>query len=147
MLGPLHKQAVLSAFVQIDGRLTELEPLLAQDRRPSPLDPCVSDLSPAEAGTIVEYFGRIRGTLLRCLEMHDIPIELQRISLRRSLHTSIALLKVAVAELGPNRLRGFGKLDDAGSQELRNIQGELRQVLDSLSAYLGNSSAGGDVAQ
>ena len=147
MLGPLHKHAVVSAFLNIEGRLAELEPLLAPDRRPSPFDQCVNDLSPAEARTVKECFGRIRGTLLRCLERHDIPIDVQRIGLRRSLQTSIALLSVAVAELGPNRLRGFGMLDDAGSQELENIQRELRQILDSLSAYLGSSSADGEVAR
>ena len=130
MLTPLHKNALLSTFLHIESRLNELEPLLAQGKRPSPLDQHVHDLSPTEAKVVEDYFARIRSTMLTCLEKHGIPIEVHRVSLRWSLQTSMIYLSVAVADTGPNRLRGYGALDDADRREVLSIQQELDRLLD-----------------
>ena len=136
MLSPLHKNALLSTFLYIESRLDEMEPLLAQGKRPSPLDRHVGDLSPTEAKVVEDYFARIRSTMVTCLEKHGIPIEVDRVSLRWSLQTSIAYLSVTVAEVAPERLRGYGELDEAGRQEVLSIQQELDRLLDRMSAYL-----------
>lgn len=136
MLSPLHKHALLSTFLHIESRLNEMEPLLAEGKRPSPLDQHVHDLSPTEAKVAEDYFARIRSTMVTCLEKHGIPVEVHRISLRWSLQTGVNFLGVAVAEIGPDRLRGYGELDDAGRQEVRSIQQELDRLLDRVVAYL-----------
>ncbi|MGO8745126.1 MAG: dynamin family protein [Thermoguttaceae bacterium] len=136
MLTPLHKQVLLSTFLHIQGRLTEMEALLAEGKRPSPLSQHVNDLSPTEAQVVEDYFARIRSTMVTCLEKHGIPVEVRRVGLRWSLQTSIAFLSVAVAEVGPERLRGYGGLDDAGRLEVLSIQQEMDRLLDRVSAYL-----------
>ena len=55
---------------------------------------------------------------------------------RWSLQTSMIYLSVAVADTGPNRLRGYGGLDDADRQEVLRIQQELDRLLDRVGAYL-----------
>jgi len=136
MLNPLHKNALLSTFLHIESRLNEMEPMLAQSKRPSPLDQHVHDLSPTEAKVVEDYFARIRSTMVTCLEKHGIPIEVRRVGLRWSLQTSLVTLSIAVAEVSPDRLRGYGELDDAGRQEVLSIQQELDRLLDRVSAYL-----------
>ena len=64
MLDPLQKNAVLSTCLHIEGRLTELQALLAQDRRPSPLDPYINDVSSAETEMVADYFDRIRAAMV-----------------------------------------------------------------------------------
>lgn len=136
MLSPLHKNALLATFLHIQGRLNEMEPMLAQSKRPSPLDQHVHDLSPTEAKVVEDYFTRIRSTMVTCLEKHGIPIETRRVSLRWALQTSISFLSIAVAEVSPGRLRGYGELDEAGRQEVVSIQQEIDRLLDRVSAYL-----------
>lgn len=136
MLNPLHKNALLSTFLHIESRLNEMEPLLAQGKRPSPLDQHVHDLSPTEAKVVEDYFARIRSTMVTCLEKHGIPIEVHRVGLRWSLQTGLNFLGVAVAEFSPDRLRGYGELDDAGRQEVLSIQQEIDRLLDRVVAYL-----------
>jgi len=136
MLKPLHKNALLSTFLHIESRLNEMEPLLAQGKRPSPLDQHVHDLSPTEAKVVEDYFARIRSTMVTCLEKHGIPIQVHRVGLRWSLQTGVNFLGVAVAEVSPDRLRGYGELDDAGRQEVLSIQQELDRLLDRVVAYL-----------
>ena len=136
MLTSLHKQFLLSTFLHIESRLSEMEPLLAQGKRPSLLNQHVHDLSPTEAKVVEDYFARIRSTMVTCLEKHGIPVEVRRVSLRWSLQTSMISLSIAVEEMGPGRLRGYGGLDDAGRQEVLSIQQELDRLLDRVSAYL-----------
>ncbi|MGO8752344.1 MAG: dynamin family protein, partial [Thermoguttaceae bacterium] len=136
MLNPLHKNALLSTFLHIESRLNEMEPLLAQGKRPSPLDQHFHDLSPTEAKVVEDYFARIRSTMVTCLEKHGIPVEVHRISLRWSLQTGLNFLGVAVAEVSPGQLRGYGELDEAGRQEVTSIQQEIDRLLDRVVAYL-----------
>jgi len=129
MLSPTHKSALLSTFLHIESRLSEMEPLLAQGKRQSPLSQHVNDLSPSEAKAVVDCFARIRSIMLACLEKHGIPLEVRRVGLRWALQTSMMSLSVAVAEVGPERLRGCGDLDEAGRQEVLSIQQELEPLV------------------
>jgi len=146
MLSPLHKHALLSTFLHIESRLNEMEALLAQARRPSPLNQHVQDLSPTEAKVVEDYFARIRSTMVSSLEKHGIAVEVHRVSLRWSLQTGVNFLRIAVAEAGPDRLRGYGELDEAGRQEVLSIQQELDRLLDRVVAYL-NDRLGRDLPE
>ncbi len=137
MLSPLHKHALLSTFLHIESRLREMEALLAQGSQPSPLDQHVYDLSPTETKVVQDYFARIRTTMVWCLEKHGIPIEVHRVGLRWSLQAGLNFLRVAVAEVSPDRLRGYGHLEEAGRQEISSIQQEIDRILDRVLAYLG----------
>ncbi len=136
MLRPLHKHVLSSGFLDIENRLKQMEAMLAQGTRSSVLSEYVSDLSPTEGKVVEDYFARIRSTVLTCLEKHDIPVEVRRVSLRWALQCGVDFLDIAVAEMGPEHLRGYGDLDDAGRQEVLNIQQELTRLTERVSAYL-----------
>jgi len=128
MLSPTQKHALLSTFLHIESRLSEMEPLLTQGKRSSPLGQHVNDLSPGEAKAVADCFARIRSIMLACLEKHRIPLEFRRVGLRWALQTSMMSLSVAVADVGPERLRGSGDLDEAGRREVASIQQELEPL-------------------
>jgi len=136
MLNPLHKNALLVTFLHIESRLGEMEHLLAQGGRRSPLNQYVHDLSPTEAKVVENYFARIRSTMVTCLEEHGIPLEVRPVSVRGCLQTSLLSLSISVAEVSPNRLRGYGELDEAGREEVLGIQQEMDRLLDGVRAYL-----------
>lgn len=85
---------------------------------------------------VEDYFVRVRSMMLTCLEKHGIPIEMHRVSLRWSLQTGICFLGVAVDDVGPERLRGYGALDEAGRQEVLSIHQEIHRLPDRVVAYL-----------
>lgn len=136
MLRQIHKHVLLTGFLDIESRLKQMETLLVQGARPSPLSGCVGDLSPTEAKVVEDYFVRIRSTMLTCLKKHSIPVEVRPTSLRWSLQCNMTLLDIAVAELGPERLRGYGSLDDDARQEVVSIQQEITRLADRVGAYL-----------
>jgi hypothetical protein len=136
MLTPLHKHVLLSGFLDIQNRLEEMECLLAQGGGSFPLRGYVNDLSPTEVKAMQDHFARIRGALLTCLEKHGVPPDVRRTSLRWALQARMTGLDIAVAEMGPERLRGYGSLDDAACREIVDMQQNIYQLLDRANACL-----------
>ncbi len=136
MLSPLHKSVLLTGFLDVESRLKQMEALLVQGTRRYPLNEYVGDLSPTETKVVADYFARIRSTMQTCLEKHRIPIEVRPTSLRWALQCGMTMLDVALSDLGPKRLQGYGSIDEAGRQEVQSIQQELTRLTDRVSAYL-----------
>jgi GTP-binding protein EngB required for normal cell division len=136
MLTPLHKHVLLTGFLDVESRLKQMEALLVQGTRRYPLNEYVGDLSPTETKVVADYFARIRSTMQTCLEKHHIPIEVRPTSLRWAVQCGMTMLDVALADLGPKRLQGYGSIDEAGRQEVQSIQQELTRLTDRVSAYL-----------
>ena len=145
-LNNFHKRSVAIGFQDIHQRLTALEEAIACCERQSPLSEYVRDMSPTETKVVQDYFSRVRGALLDCLEQYEIPLESRRISLRWALQTGLAFVGIAVDELGPEHLRGYGALDSNGRAILRKIQQEIDCHVDRVSAYV-RQGAGQDLAE
>jgi hypothetical protein len=76
------------------------------------------DISSAEIQVVRDYCSRVRGTMLACLEQYEIPLETHRTSLRWALQTGLAFVGVAVDQMGPEHLRGYGALDGDAQETL-----------------------------
>jgi len=129
-LNPEHKHVLVSCFLDIHGRLAEMEALIVQGAQSSAFSQHSSDVSPAEAEALRDNFARIRAAMLACLEKHDIPLDVRRISLRWTLQTHANFLRAAVAELGPEHLRGYGTLSAAARDEVERIQQDIARLVD-----------------
>jgi GTP-binding protein EngB required for normal cell division len=131
-----QKRSVLSGFLAIHQRMAEMEALLAQSLSPSAFAQHVSDLSPTERRVVHDYFARVRSTMLACLQEVGIPLEMRQTSLRWALECGMIFLDIAVAEMSPDRLGGYGPLDAAGRAQAVKIQQELTRPFARLAAYL-----------
>jgi hypothetical protein len=143
---PNHERILVTGFLDIHGRLEEMEAFLAQGPNTSVLSEHVHDISPTEAKIVHEYFARIRSTLVACLQEHGIPLEVRPISLRWTLQTRLGFLHIAIAELGPEKLRGYGMISPPVRDQLVRIQQELERLVDRVSAYL-RQGLGQDLSQ
>jgi GTP-binding protein EngB required for normal cell division len=136
LLNPSQKQSILSGFLDVHRRMAELDAAITQSGISSPFSQHVGDLSPTEVKVVRDYFARIRTTMLSCLEEAGIPLEVRRTSLRWTLQVSMTFLHIAVAEMGPERLRGYGPLNAAAAEAVIKIQQDLYRLIDRLGAYL-----------
>jgi hypothetical protein len=143
---PNHERILVTGFLDIHGRLEEMEAFLAQGPNTSVLSEHVHDISPTEAKIVHDYFARIRSTLVACLQEHGIPLEVRPISLRWTLQTRLGFLHIAIAELGPEKLRGYGMISPPVRDQLVRIQQELERLVDRVSAYL-RQGLGQDLSQ
>jgi GTP-binding protein EngB required for normal cell division len=131
-----QKRSVLFSFLDIHRRLADMEAMLAQSLTTSPFSQYVNDLSPTERRVVQDYFNRLRSTMRGCLQEADIPLEVHRTSLRWSLQCGMIFLNIAVAEISPDRLRGYGPLDADGKVQALKIQQELTRLIDRIANYL-----------
>jgi len=135
-LNEFQRRAVLMGFLDLHHRMSEMEALIARAGDPSPFSQTVPDLSPAEVEAVRGYFSRIRDTMLTFLRQQDIPVDVRRTSLRRTLLGSLQFLSVAAAELAPKRLAGYGPVSPSGAAQVTDVLRGLNQLIDELGARL-----------
>jgi len=133
---PSQSRNIAIGFQCIHGRLAEIEAMLSQAEIESPFSEYVPDLSPTEARVLRDYFARIRSTMLALLRDCDIPLGVRKISLRWGVQTHLAMLSVAVADLGPRSLEGYGGLSEAGRELALRLRQEIDRLVDRTHAFL-----------
>jgi GTP-binding protein EngB required for normal cell division len=94
------------------------------------------DLAPAQRRTIEDYISRIRAQLARVLDGQSVPREKSSIPASRAIHVALGAIDIAVEELKPQYMRGYGDLTEAAATELNGIVGELRGLVSKLDRYL-----------
>ena len=95
-----------------------------------------SDIAPAQRRTIEDYVGRIRAQLIRVLEGQGIPREEPQIPASRAVHVMLGAVDIAVEELKPKYMRGYGDVPESVATELNGIVGELAGLISRLDGYL-----------
>jgi GTP-binding protein EngB required for normal cell division len=135
-LNPSQRQSVLFGFIDVHRRMAEFEAFITQSTTSSAFSQYVGDLSPTESRVVQDYFARIRSTMLACLQEAGIPLEVRHTSLRWTLQVGMTFLHIAIAEMAPERLRGYGPLDSADAKTIIKIQQDLYRLIDRVSAYL-----------
>jgi GTP-binding protein EngB required for normal cell division len=145
-LNASQRQSILFGFLDVHRRMIDLEAMVAQQDASGPFSQYTADISPTEAKVLRDYFARIRTTMLACLRENDIPVEVRRTSLRWGQQVGLTSLSIAVAEISPRNLAGYGPLGPEAEAGVLKIQQELRRLIDRAAAYL-RQGAGQDLAQ
>ncbi len=145
-LNESQKRSLLFGCLDIHRRLADMEAMLVQSAISSPFSQYGNDLSPTEGRVVQDSFARIRTTMHSCLEEAGIPLEVRRTSLRWALQCGMTFLHIAVADMGPERLRGYGPLDAAGQAATLKIQQDLTRLIDRVGTYV-YQGLGRDVAE
>lgn len=122
-----HHQRGLQATCQhIDQLLSDMEGVLADNAFRRAFPRYVSDVQPARRRVIEDYIVRMRAQLVRVLEGQGIERPRASIPSSRFLGTAITSVDIAVEELQPEHMRGYGEVGADAARELNGIVGELR---------------------
>ena len=141
------QQRRLSATCQyVDRLLSDVERILTQSASGSPFAPYVDDLSPAQRGAVADYLRAIRTELLRVLARHGLSPGGQPLSAAHSLRAHLTFVGVAIEELKPRYMRGYGEVSPDAVTELQGLTEQLQSVvhrLDDLVARAGLADLSG----
>ncbi|MGH9502381.1 MAG: dynamin family protein [Terriglobales bacterium] len=96
----------------------------------------IPDLAPAQRRVIEDYIARIRAQLTRVLDGQGIERPAPEIPVSRSLHAVLTFIEIAVEELKPEYMRGYGEVPAAAAVDLNGIAGELRGLVIELERYV-----------
>lgn len=142
-----HQARCLSVTCQyIDKIIGEMEQVLNSAASKAAFPKYVGDISSSQRRTIEDYFARIRAQLARILDGQGIPRPEPTIPTSRAVSTGLLSIDIAVEELRPPVMRGYGDLSPEVATELEGICGELRELIGRVSQYL-LQDAGQDLRQ
>jgi GTP-binding protein EngB required for normal cell division len=116
--------------------LSDLEHGFIEAQSNSPFGRYVNDLAPAEQRLVQDYITRIRTQLVRVLAGQGLSPTPRAIGIRHSLLTHLAYVDVAVEELKPQYMRGYGEVAPGAGTALNGIVEELHGTIGQLTRYL-----------
>lgn len=133
-----HQQRRLRVTCEhIDKMLSEVEEILNVASSKAAFPRYSLDISPVQRRTIEDYIARIRAQLVRVLDGQGIRDHRDPISARHAIYTSLIYVDIAIEELKPRYMRGYGDLPDSVAREVNGIVGELESLVLRLNRYLG----------
>ena len=130
----------------VDKLLTDIENGLHSADSKSPFPKYIADLSPLQQKIVQDYIARIRARLVSALAGQNIDREPPSVPLSRSVHVGATFMDIAVEELRPKYMRGYGEVAPEAESELNGIVGELAGLIAKLDQTV-TDSASGDLAQ
>ena len=116
--------------------LGELEQAFVEAQAGSPFGRYANDLAPAERRLVHDYIARLRTQLVRMLEGQGLSPAPRLIGLRHSLLTHLTYVDVAVEELKPHYMEGYGRVAPDASAALNGIVEELHGTIGQLMGAL-----------
>jgi len=120
----------------IDKLLGQIEEILNTTTSKAAFPRYAADIVPAQCRTIQDYIARVRAQLIRVLNGQGIMPEKPSIPVSRAIHVMLLSIEIAVEELSPQDMRGYGAVPDSVATELNGIVGELTSLVHRFDRYL-----------
>jgi GTP-binding protein EngB required for normal cell division len=120
----------------IDKLLSEIESILNSSSSKAAFPRYISQVSPASRRTIEDYIARIRAQLIRILDGQHIQREKPDIPDIRAISVTLGSVDIAVEELKPKDMRGYGEVPESVALDLNGIVGELQGLVSRLNRYV-----------
>ena len=131
-----HERRLSVTCRYIDKLLADMEGILNVSSSRLAFPQYTPDLTSAQRRVVEDYIGRIRAQLIRVLDGQNIERPSADIPVGRSLHSTLTFVDIAVEELKPEYMRGYGEVPPQAAVELNGIAGELQGLVRQLDHYL-----------
>jgi GTP-binding protein EngB required for normal cell division len=119
---------VTTTFVHLDTLLGAIDRLTMESI--SPFQRERPDLSPDEGRLLRALTAQLRRRLVEALDVLGLPHPQHTQSARWSVGTTLNFVNIALSELTPTSLRGYGALDPATGQLVTALAEQLRAIAD-----------------
>ena len=141
-LNGAQRQHLLITCKHIDKLLGDIEATLNAAASKTVFPNYVNDVTHAQRKTIEDYIARVRGQLLQVLAGQSLAPEKPAASAIHSIHVNLSFVDIAIAELAPHYMRGYGPVPKQGAADLNGIVTELQSAIKELTRYVLQPRAG-----
>jgi hypothetical protein len=135
-LNDSQQRSLRIACKHMDALLQDVEEVLNPARSNSVFPKYIQDIAPIQRKRIDDYIVRVRAELLRVLGGQAIAVEKPRIKASHAIHTALTFVEIAIEELSPGRMQGYGPVSDAGAAALNSVMTDLQAVVQQLHGYV-----------
>ena len=126
----------------IDKLLSDIESVLHISASKSPFPRYVPDITPAQSRVIEDHIHRLRSQLLRTLAWQQMEPNLPEIPATRAVMTDLSFVDIAIEELKPGYMKGYGPVPEDAISELNGIVYELRSLVEGMERYVRQEFSG-----
>ena len=138
-----HQRHLAVTFRYIDSLLAEASRILGVPAA-SPFEAHIRDASPAQCRAAKAQVAELLRTMTRIMAEGGIPLPQPSVSARWAAQERIGAARVALAEIRPKAMRGYGSLSAEDKVRLESIVAEIDAALARLEDAL--THEGGDPA-
>jgi GTP-binding protein EngB required for normal cell division len=131
-----HTRTLRCRFEYVDGLLDEAVRLLDGTRSNSPFSPHVPDAAPVQRKVVADYAQRVRDEMRQFMQSHGIDLPRPHVSSIWAARTTISSAEVAIEELKPKYMRGYGELSEQAARELDALVSRLEDLLRRMESFL-----------
>ena len=131
-----QQRRLLASARHADKLLGDIEQILRADESKSPFPKYQPDVAPHQSRLLYSHIVRFRSHLSRVLAAAGVRHDRPQFSSLHSIRVTLAFVRIAVQEMAPEYLRGYGELPEAAGQELRGLCSELEGLLNGLDRSL-----------
>ena len=135
-LNPSQRQRLLITCKHIDRLLGDIEATLNAAASKNAFPSYVGDITPIQRKTIEDCIARLRAQLLQVLARHSLAPEEPHISASHSIDVGLTFIEIAIAELDPHYMRGYGPVSKEGAADLHGVISELQSAVKELHRYI-----------
>ncbi len=135
-LNPYQASRLRVTCQYIDKILGEIEGILNTATSKAAFPRYSDDVLPAQRRTIEDYIARVRAQLVRVLDGQGIDRGKPFVPASRALHVHLGAIDIAIEELKPEYMRGYGAVPEGVARELNGIVGELSALVSRFDRFL-----------
>ena len=138
-----HQRHLLSTFRYVDNLLSDAERIMAAAGSASPFQQYSQDATPIQRQVTHDHILRVREAMRRILGELNIPLNPPISSALWAARGHLNFAGIAIAEISPKHMRGYGQLSEQDAQVLDRIVAELNAELSRISDYLAGGTTNG----
>jgi GTP-binding protein EngB required for normal cell division len=139
-LNEAQRRHLLSNARYADQLLSDVEAILIASESKSIFPKYVPDVSPAQVKLIRNYITRFRDQLGRVMDGLGIVHQGPGFGSIHSIRVTLTFVRIAVQEMAPHYLEGYGKLRESAAPQLQGLCAELEGLLERMGGFLAEGS-------
>jgi hypothetical protein len=135
-LNPSQRHRLLTTCKHIDTLLGNIKETLDSGGSKRIFPSYINDIAPQQHKTIEEGIVRIRERLMKVLAGQSLAPEEPRILATHSIHVALSFIEIAIAELAPRYMRGYGPVSERAAKDLQRMVAELQSEVKELHRHM-----------
>jgi len=135
-LNEAQLRRLLISCEHMDKLLANIEEILNTSKPKLAFPKYSDDLSPAQHKRIQEFISRFRAQLTRVVAGQGIQHDKPKIAASHAIQAALTFVEIAVEDLRPEKMRGYGQVSEAGIVDLNAVVQELHDPVQQLQRYL-----------
>ncbi|HEY6321784.1 MAG TPA: dynamin family protein [Thermoanaerobaculia bacterium] len=140
-LNESQRRHLLATLRYADRVIADAAARLAAGASPGPFQELVPDASPVQAKVTEDSLARFREALVQALALYGIAPSRPTVGAVWSARTALLSAEIALEDLVPRRMRGYGELSAAAAAALDGTVAELKTLVQRMARYLARGPA------